>query len=239
MDIPIRNLFRFGYQASHATFKSFGRHGAMGTLRRAIRQFRIVPPDASGQAFDCEFGTDTETIVPLWKLAIASDNRDAGIRYQSLSPDLVRQSIRSLPIDHSQFRFIDYGSGKGRILLIASEFPFQSVTGLEFAKELHEIAVKNIAKHPVARKKDVHSICIDAVEFNPPIGQLVLFFFNPFGSSVIRRVLKNLRALLNDKEFETWVIYHNPQHAKIFVKSGLFSRIQGSNPWAIFRNRLE
>ena len=41
--------------------------------------------------------------------------------------------------------FIDIGSGKGRVLLIAAEFGIKEVRGIEFSPVLCEIAKKNIS----------------------------------------------------------------------------------------------
>jgi hypothetical protein len=79
----------------------------------------------SHSAFDEQFGTDTERIVHLWQLDIDSPNRDDGTRYQPVDPDLIRAAIEALPIGLEDFVFIDLGSGKGRTLLLASEYPFK------------------------------------------------------------------------------------------------------------------
>jgi hypothetical protein len=55
---------------------------------------------------------------------------------------------KKLNIDPRNFTFIDFGSGKGRVLLIAAGLPFKAVVGIEFSRELHEIAVQNISRFP-------------------------------------------------------------------------------------------
>jgi tRNA G46 methylase TrmB len=52
-------------------------------------------------------------------------------------------ALRDLPLVHtqnggagggaySQYTFIDVGSGKGRVLFVAAEYPFRKVIGVEF-----------------------------------------------------------------------------------------------------------
>jgi hypothetical protein len=48
---------------------------------------------------------------------------------------VLRETLAALPIAYDKFAFVDCGSGKGRTLLIASEFPFKFIIGVEFAAE--------------------------------------------------------------------------------------------------------
>jgi len=45
--------------------------------------------------------------------------------------------MQAMPIDLSKFTFIDLGAGKGRALLMASDYLFQKIIGVEFMPELH------------------------------------------------------------------------------------------------------
>ena len=72
-------------------------------------------------------------------------HRNEGIRYEVVDPVLFRERIAALRIDFPQYTFIDLGCGKGCMLLIAAQFPFRQVRGVEFAPALQAIAEKNIA----------------------------------------------------------------------------------------------
>jgi len=52
-----------------------------------------------------------------------------------------------LPHDVSSHSFVDYGSGKGRVLLVASDYAFKKIVGVEFSKVLNDVAVANIATY--------------------------------------------------------------------------------------------
>jgi hypothetical protein len=45
------------------------------------------------------------------------------------------------------FTFIDLGSGKGRVLLMAAAYGFKRIIGVEFMPELHRVAEENIRKY--------------------------------------------------------------------------------------------
>jgi len=49
------------------------------------------------------------------------------------------------------FTFVDLGSGKGRVLLMASHYPFKRIIGVEFIPELHQVAQENIRKYTEQR----------------------------------------------------------------------------------------
>jgi hypothetical protein len=52
--------------------------------------------------------------------------------------------MAALPWRPEDFTVIDFGSGKGRALIVASECPFRRIIGVEFALELHRDAQQNI-----------------------------------------------------------------------------------------------
>src|SRR5579864_7137056 len=68
----------------------------------------------------------------------------------SIQKSAVSQSVDSTLRD---FTFIDLGSGKGRVLLMASDYPFKRIIGVEFMLELHRVAQKNIAGYSSDRQQ--------------------------------------------------------------------------------------
>lgn len=188
--------------------------------------------------FDREFDTDTETHVPLWRLQIDSANRKEGIRYQSLAPVLIRNAIEALPEDLRDFSFCDLGSGKGRVLMVASEYPFKEVIGVEFSLELHAIAKNNLRKHCAGKqaRSAVSMLHMDAANYQFPSGNLVIFLFNPFGENVLRSALANLERALVQEPRTVWIIYFNAVFAGVIEESSLFTRFEAAIPAAVFRH---
>lgn len=94
--------------------------------------------------FDLWNGIDTAGRQPFDDLTLrGSDGSDAG-GYGPVRPRDFRRALSSLEIDHRQYCFVDFGSGKGRAILMASRYPFKKIIGIEFAKELHEAALINL-----------------------------------------------------------------------------------------------
>jgi SAM-dependent methyltransferase len=131
--------------------------------------------------------------VRLEAVTIDSNNARLATGYQATPASSIRFLIRSLNVDYPRTTFIDIGSGKGRCLLVAAEYPFKSVLGVEFARELHEIAQENIHKYRGKRAcQEVRSLLVDAARFQFPTHPLLIHFFNPFSPAVMKTVLDNI-----------------------------------------------
>ena len=158
-------------------------------------------------SFDARHGTDTSTFADLDGLAIASENKRHGERYQPSPVHSLRQVLRRLEIRHADFSFVDFGSGKGRTLLIAGELPFKRVIGVEFSAELHCRAEQNIARYRRRTASEVTAVHADATRFDLPPGDLVLYFFNPFAHAVLQQVLANINAALRAQPRTVILVY--------------------------------
>jgi len=122
-------------------------------------------------------------------------------------------ALHVLPIsDMSKYTFIDMGSGKGRMLFVAAEYPFQRVLGVEYATELHEQAKANIGKyrHKKQRCQNIASILANAAEFEFPPGNLVVYLFNPFGLQVMTKMLQNLGQAVRKEQGHIVVLLMYP-----------------------------
>lgn len=187
--------------------------GITGVLRRIRKRIKRSVPDS----FDREHGVETAKEVSLFQLDIASENEGDGHGYQASPADAVRNLIYCLPIvsvrDLSAletFTFIDIGAGKGRTLLVASEFPFRRIIGVEFARELVAAAAQNLRN---SRAEIIHA---DASKYAFPCQNLVVYMYHPFGPGVLRRVLASLRIVAHQRE--VYLIYLNPQEADTCIK---------------------
>ena len=151
---------------------------------------------AADRRREARFGVSSEGSIALRELAIDSENRSLGFRYVPSPGLLVDTLLFNIGEDLGRFSFVDFGSGKGRVLLVASHYPFGEVVGVEFSTALHEIAEDNIRKYqsPARRCQNVRSVCADAATFALPEHDCVLYFNNPFAEPVFARVLGNVQA---------------------------------------------
>lgn len=159
-----------------------------------------------------------------------------GCRYQPSDPGLFHESIRSLGIDYRQFQFIDVGSGKGRSLLMASDYPFQKIVGVEAVAALHRVALENIRKYSSESQKcfDLQSVCGDARDFQFPAAALVVFLFHPLPEAGLREVMSNLLASLRERPRPVYVVYHNPLLEHVLKEDGGLRRVRGDLRFAVY-----
>ncbi len=134
------------------------------------------------------------------------------------SPRLVVQwLVDGLGEDLSGYTFLDFGSGRGRVLLAAAERPFRAARGIEFSGQLHREAVRNISNYPADRLvcPDVQSVCEDALEYPLPEGDCILYFYNPFGVDLMDKVVCRAVDTAHARRSRIIVIYYNPVHHKV------------------------
>jgi SAM-dependent methyltransferase len=156
--------------------------------------------------------------------------------YQPTEPALFREMMASLPIEFDTFTFIDLGSGKGRTLLMASEYPFQRIVGVELLPALHQIARENLARYKSESQKCValEALCGDATNFSFPAEPLVLYLFNPLPESGLRRVITNLDLSLSACPRAVYVLYHNPLLEEVLSGGTTLTKIGGTQQYSIY-----
>ena len=167
--------------------------------------------------------------MPLDGLNMRGNNRDSGHAYKP-SPALVFKWALSAVAeeDIGRMSFVDYGAGKGRVMLLASQHPFTQVGGIEFAEELHDNAVMNIAQFPRSRMKcrNVECVLDDVVNITPVDGEAVHYFFNPFEPAIFAEVLKGIVASYHARPRRLYVILIDMDAAELMHRTGVFQEIK-------------
>lgn len=194
--------------------------------RRFLRSAHRVMIDRWGEGL---FFTPTAGRVPLRQLHVRSINRIAGSDYLPTPLFVFDWAMEAIPESPREFVFVDYGAGRGRVMLLAAQRPFRKVLGVEFAEELHNDAVMNIAQFPRSRMRcrDVECVLEDAVRFDPPPNEnAVLYFFNPFGprvfSDALMRIVESYRA--NPRRL--YIVLVDPVLANMVDETGMFQPVR-------------
>jgi SAM-dependent methyltransferase len=184
--------------------------------------------------YDWEFRVDTTSATVSWRARLLGLLNSP---YQPIEPQLFREVMSSLEIDFRQFTFIDVGSGKGRALLLAAEYPFHRVIGVELLPELNAVAEGNIRKLSGEKRpcREVQSLCGDATQFIFPAEPLVVFLFNPLPEAGLRKVIKNLEASLQDNPRPVFVIYAAPVFEEIVTGCSVLIRVAATQQYSLFR----
>jgi len=189
--------------------------------------------------FDLAYGVDTEEIREVGSLDIDSGNARHAVRYQPSSGEEATRIVHSLAIEHSRFTFLDFGAGKGRVLLIAAQLPFAAVIGIEFSRELCQVASENIGRLTADHRRAGRIECHfgDATAHELPLTPLVCYFYNPFDDVVMRQVVQRLERSLCEHPRDAYIIYLHPEHRLLFDASGHWDAITDTSGYVTYRAR--
>lgn len=210
-----------------STCKSQGIAGGArfaGVKVRALVRERAAGDRTPGAVISAKFdeanGVDTTGLISMSALSVDSPNFLYATVYKASDPDRFAEAMSALPIRHEDYAFVDLGSGKGLALLLASHFPFRKVVGVEFARELHQVAESNIRKYRVPARKceDVSSVCGDAAEFEFPACPLVIYFYHPFEEALMQRVAQRINAVYESNPRPIVVTYFQPVLRRLWAE---------------------
>jgi SAM-dependent methyltransferase len=213
-----------------------------GLLRMLVEFVRDSTPERLRQRYgDADYDWDHR--VNTTSAAVGWRNRLLGVfhsPYQPTESALFHEMIEALRehagVDFSEFVFVDLGSGKGRTLLMASDYPFLRIVGVELLPALHEIAKQNLSGYHSESQKcfSLESICGDATEFPFPEEPTVLYLFNPFPEEGMRRVIDKLERSLREHPRTVYVLYHNPLLEHVLGESAALKKIYGTHQYAVY-----
>jgi SAM-dependent methyltransferase len=162
------------------------------------------------RAFDRRYGTDTAGAVDTSALGIDSDERrEQAILYLPSPVRVTRWMLESVGIEHGDFTFVDLGCGKGRVLLVAAQYPFRRILGVDISAELTSIARSNAERfrHQAGGCKSIDIVNADATTIDFPETDLLLHLYHPFDPAVTRAVLRRLEASLKGSPRRVRVAY--------------------------------
>jgi len=156
--------------------------------------------------------------------------------YQPTEPALFREMLAHLKIDFPGFTFIDIGSGKGRALLMAADYPFRRIMGIELLPQLHYVAIENVGKYKADSQQCFAIDCVlgDACNFLFPPEPIVLYLFNPLPEDGLARVMNNLQSSLHEHPRPLYALYHNPLLEHVLAGSGWLEKTDGTEQYSIF-----
>ena len=175
--------------------------------------------------FDRVHGTDTSGFVGADKLPENESARAHAVCYAGSQPSVLRVALAELPALES-FTFLDLGCGKGRPLLVASEFPFRDILGVELSPSLAKVARRNavIIAERYPQRTAVRIAVADASRFPLPAGDLVLFLYHPFDAELIAKVVAGVEEALSAERRSIYVVYYNPVAGHCFDASPMLRR---------------
>ncbi len=190
--------------------------------------------------YDWEHRVNTTSAAVSWRDRLLGlfhspyQPTDAALFHEMLDA-LRRQS----QLDFHDYVFVDLGSGKGRALLMASDYPFRRIVGVELLPGLHQATQENLSKYRSESQKcfALESVCADATEFAFPAEPTLLYLFNPFPEPGLRRVIAHLERSLREHPRTVYVLYHNPLLEHVLGESTALKKVGGTHQYAIYQSK--
>src|ERR1041385_788566 len=208
---------------SRAFARSIHERGLFRTLRITLSTLWCATLDALDER---AYRTNTAGNTPLQLSEIRSENKPHCSPFSTPSQfRLIRKSFKAV-MDlngrgFSSSTLVDFGCGKGRVLLVASEFDFKKVVGVEFSPDICRDAEANIRSYIDRTKKpfDFQVVNADAARFEIPPEADVFYFF-AFDGHVLDQVARNI--VLSRQRFPRaiWAIYVKATHGEVFGARG-------------------
>ena len=124
----------------------WGMFGYLAILNIKYYSKKFFSPELFDQksSIDQIPGVETNRAVHASSLGYTRDYGQGGSAYAAIDENAFIKALCDIPIDPSDFHFVDLGSGKGRALFLAAKAGFSKVIGVEFSADLHFLAQKNI-----------------------------------------------------------------------------------------------
>jgi len=210
---------------------SIQRRGAIATLALIGKRLMQRRPTLAlaTHPFDLQHNVDTSGLISGWELATGHAHDLFSTAYFGVPPSRLRRAIdrwrSTMKIaDLGGYAFVDIGCGKGRALLVASEFGFREVVGLEVSPELTQIAERNSYQWRAVRQdtSPIRVVCGDAATVVIPAGPVLLYLYNPFGAPVLRKLLEHLIETRGRCGPSLDLLYLHPEEQAVFREFPLF-----------------
>jgi hypothetical protein len=168
-----------------------------------------------GKRFDRRHNVQTSGKIELNEVTIQDGDWKGGTRYEGFYVGFAPDIWAQLPADVSSFSFVDFGAGKGRVVLLAAELDFRKIIGVEFASELYHAMQANIQAYASRRQRcfNIEAVQLDAARFEIPDGPCVLFFFNPFKRGTLQRVVAKIDNSYSQRPRRMIIVYYNPSES--------------------------
>jgi len=161
-----------------------------------------------------------ETVLEGMTLCTLGDDEARAAKNCSAIPSKTfHWAMAAAGINPKLYHFVDIGSGWGYAVLLAAEYPFQGVTGIEFASELHQEACANVAwvrQQGLVKSQSLEVRNESALTCELPDGPILLFLNNPFGQTTMRLFLDRIDRSFRSNPRSIVAIYVNPHYRHLF-----------------------
>ena len=204
-----------------------------------LRVIKVLWHAVLDASWDLVHGTETLARIAPQNLETDSTNKGQATYYGATRARPLVKLLQHLDLPTSG-GFVDFGSGKGRVVLIAAEYGFKKVVGIDFSEPLCQMARKNLETFRRSRtlQSEVVIVHSDVVLYPIQSDETTFFLYDPFSAEVLGQVLQNLRQSLAKHPRQIWVIYNSPRYHDVMERSGVFTESRdyeiGGNEFCVY-----
>jgi SAM-dependent methyltransferase len=196
----------FRNEGARGIWKKIGAGGWHQAARRIAEELRCIQAAVFCHFWDKRNNVQTSGLIGMEQVSVVGSNKMHGNAIVSISPMTFIFFTRFFPANRTFCTLVDFGSGKGRLVLMASKLGFRKVIGVEFSPFAYKVAQDNLMNF--RSRHDKLSECLfvneDAVKFELPSDRsLVLVFNNPFGIQVWKQLLP--RIITHHDQFKSQI----------------------------------
>lgn len=125
--------------------------------------------------------------------------------------------------------FVDFGSGKGRVLFVASNYNFKRVVGVEISSKLCEIARNNLVvyERKLKRPLQVEIVESNVLRYDIRDDENIFYFFRPFDGLIMEKIIEKIISSLKESPRKVWVIICSSIYDDLFEGKQIFQRSMG------------
>ena len=199
------------------------------------------PTTPAVHPFDQLHATDTSGLIPGSVIVQGTAARVSELTaYYGVAPSILHGVLDiwlqrtvaqpgEAPPNIERTVFLDVGAGKGRAMLLASQFPFLRVEGVELNPDLARIAAANISLwNNDAQANALSPLTLhhaDATTHPLPLEPTLAFLFHPFELPILRRFLRHIESsqAAHPRPFD--LVYVNAEHDSYLDHHPAFRRL--------------
>jgi SAM-dependent methyltransferase len=190
------------------------------------------------RSFDRWYGVRTSGHVELRDTSFDPARLRDATAYGPVNAWALRKLFTTLNLPAS-LAFVDLGSGMGRACLIAAEYGFERVTGVELASELCQVARANVAHRylPGNGKQAINIVEGDVLDYCDHSTDDVFFVYSAFSLDFLRAVLAKLVIRATQQDKAVTVIYTErlswPRSSAVsaLAEHGAFQKVHENCSW--------
>lgn len=182
---------------------SFKKRGIFNTINFILYEF----------LFDFMYKVKTKGYIELDELNISQD-REHATKYQGSNYYILNKFFKKYNNIVNNSSIVDFGSGKGRILILAMKHGAKSCIGVEFAKELIDISKINLDSYKANNCLQTEILLINDSALNYEFNgtEDIIFFYNPFNEIILNPIIDKILQL----DTRPFIVYINPVHKELF-----------------------